>query len=94
MDEGHRPEAGLRGCTGATGLESVLDRFEVDPQHRPDKRGLMVKETAQALMQGEYQLPYRHLGKHVVHQMCGTLRHAPGVARGTDPAPFAGNLIP
>jgi hypothetical protein len=44
MDEGHGTEAGLRGCTGATGLQSVLDRLELDPQHRPDKRGLMVEE--------------------------------------------------
>ena len=77
MDEGHRPEAGLRGCTGAANLETLLDRFEEGPQHRLDacperrrrKLRIMLEEIAQAFGQGEDPLPYRHLGKQVVHQM-------------------------
>jgi hypothetical protein len=49
MDEGHRPEADLRGCTWAAGLESVLDRFEEGPQHWPDEHRIMLEEKAQAL---------------------------------------------
>ena len=43
MDEGHRPEASLRGCTGTAGLKSALDRVEEDPQHWPDERRIMVE---------------------------------------------------
>ena len=50
----------------------------------------MLEEIAQAFVQGEDPLPYRHLGKQVVHQVRGRLRHVPGVARGADPAPLAG----
>ena len=57
MDEGHRPEAGLRGCTGAADLETLLDRFEEGSQHRLDacperrrrKLRIMPEEIAQDL---------------------------------------------
>ena len=80
IDKGHCPEA----STGAPGLrlESVLDRFEEDPQNRRERR-LMVEEIAQALGQGQEPLSYWDLGNHAFHQMRGGLRHAPDVARGT-----------
>lgn len=52
MDEGNGSEASVRGCTGTAGLQSVLDRFKEDAQHRPDERRIIVEETAQALGQG------------------------------------------
>ena len=53
------------------GLEPVLDRFEEDPQYRPDESWIMVEEIAQALGQGKHQLSYGHLGKHMVHEARG-----------------------
>jgi hypothetical protein len=50
----------------------------------------MVEEIAQALGQGQDPLPHRDLRKHMVHEMSGRLRHAPGVARGAHTAPLAG----
>ena len=40
MDKGHCSEAGIYWCAGTAGLESLLDRVEEDPQHRPSERGL------------------------------------------------------
>lgn len=50
----------------------------------------MVEEIAQALGQGQDLLPHRDLRKHMVHEMSGRLRHAPGVVRETHTAPLAG----
>jgi hypothetical protein len=50
----------------------------------------MVEEIAQALGQGQDPLPHRDLRKHMVHEVSGRLRHAPGVARGAHTAPLAG----
>jgi len=48
----------------------------------------MLEEIAQAFGQGEDPLPYRHLGKQVVHQMRGRLRHAPVLLEGQIPRPL------
>jgi hypothetical protein len=50
----------------------------------------MLKEIAQALGQRQHPLPHRDLRKHMVHQMRGGLRHAPGIAGRTDAPALAG----
>ena len=80
VDERHRPETRPVGGIGTAGSQRRFDLGEEDPQHRVDQRAVVMDKIAQPFRQRKHPLPHRHLGKHVIHQVCRSLGHAAGGA--------------
>ena len=90
VDKRHRTEPRPARRVRTAEAQRRFDLGQENPQHRIDQAGVTMKELAQPLRQREHPLPHRHLGVHMIHQVRGRLGHAPGAARGTDPAALAG----
>jgi hypothetical protein len=69
--------------------EEPKDRAHEDPDHRPTQGMVPGEPVADARGQRQDPLPDRDLGKHVVDEMRGALRHPPAAATRTHRAPFA-----
>jgi len=67
-----------------------LDHPQEDMQYSSDRLWLPFQIPAQPLGHREHPLAHRQGREDVIDQVGGGLRHAPGVARGADAAPLAG----
>ena len=90
MDEGHRADSRLGARVGAAGAQVSLDGIEEDAQSAVPRLALVLEMIAQTLGQGEHPLAHRQTGQDMIHEVGGSLCHAPGVARGADAAALAG----
>ena len=90
VNEAHRPEACSCRGAGAAAAQMRLDHPQEDAQHRGHGPGFTLQEIAQALGYGQHPVSDRQGREGLIDQMRGGLDHAPGVARGADAAPLAG----
>jgi len=88
--EAHRPPSCLRGGSGNSLAQDLLDHAQEDRQYGCDRSPVVPKEITQPLGQRQHPLAHRQRREDMIDQVGGGLRHAPGCARRAYRAPFAG----
>ena len=80
LDQSDRP--GLGRATGEPRLLDPLrgDAAVDDAEHLPHDFGLAREKKTQRVRDAQHPLAHRLLGKHLIDQQLGALRHAPGAA--------------
>jgi hypothetical protein len=78
------------GRPGAVGLQSLRNHPQEDAQHHVEHCPITLHEVAQPLGHREHPLAHRQPEENMIAEVCRSLHHAPGVARGADAPAFAG----
>jgi hypothetical protein len=85
------PSARSKPRAAACLAPPALDLLDKDATDRRERAWLCSKEEPELERNSQDPLTQRHVrSDDVVHQVCGGVRHTPGVARGADPAELAG----
>ncbi len=89
LDQRDRAAVGVVCLQASLPEQETRDHAVHNLQHGRHQQGPRSQQQAQRDRQQQHPLAHRHVGDDVVHQVGRRLRHAPGTARGAEPAPLA-----